>query len=137
MLDTMLNTKELYKMIIDTILEKLYALNIPHKTLGFYIRSFHVNLPIYIILFLVYGPKWLGLTILFFLILSFISLFVFKGCILSKLEKKLDGEDIIIIDPLVYLLRLENNNNNRFYVSIFSGLLYVYLSVYIYHKRFN
>lgn len=131
----MFDTRKLYNNIVEHIINKLQTLNADRKV-AFYIRAFHVNLPMYLIIFLIYGPQWLSISILIGLTISFVSLIIFKGCILSKLEKKLDGEDIIIVDPTLSLLGFELNNSNRFKISIVSGILYYYLSMYIYYTRF-
>ena len=77
-----------------------------------------------------------ALICIYHLCLAFIALWFFNGCILSKIEKKIDGEDVVIIDPFMYLLNIPINSKNRFNTSIIIGSIYMICVFYIYYNRF-
>ncbi len=131
-----IDTQKIYKNVVNFCLTLLSKSNMSNRTLGIYVRSFHMNLPIYCILSLIYGPKWVAILCLANLCLAFISLVFFNGCILSKIEKKLDGEDVVIIDPFMHLFNIPINSKNRFNTSIVAGSIYIIFAFYIYYKRF-
>lgn len=128
--------RELRKKVIYYNMLFLELTGIDKKTLGFLIRAYHVNLPIYIILFLVMGPKWFVELNILFLFLSLITFALFEGCFMSMIEQKLDGEDITIMDPFVEMVGLPKNNKSRMAISFIIGPLYIVMALSIYFIRF-
>ncbi len=63
----MLSIKEIKKIIIDLNLFILNLTGIDKKTLGFLIRAYHVNLPIYFIIIMMLAPKFITKVALVFL----------------------------------------------------------------------
>ena len=110
---------------IVTSIKKINFLNLSDKDLGFFIRAYHVNLPMYLLIFMFYVSKVKCILIIIYLFIALFLFIFFNGCILSKIENNLDGEDITIIDPALSLFRLEKNNKNRMYASYIIGTLYL------------
>jgi len=131
-----IDSQKIYKYVVNYCISLLLKLNMSNRTLGIYLRSFHMNLPIYCIIAIIYGSKWVALLCIYNLCLAFIALWFFNGCILSKIEKKIDGEDVVIIDPFMHLLNIPINSKNRFNTSIVIGSIYMLSVFYIYYKRF-
>lgn len=71
---------------------------------AFVIKAFHFTVPIYACLIYLCGPLWLGLITLFLSLCSW-SLFMYlKGCFVSNVEYKLNGDNFInIIDPYLVM----------------------------------
>ena len=128
--------REFRKKVIYYNMLFLELTGIDKKTLGFLIRAYHVNLPIYIIIFLVMGPKWFVELNILFLFLSLITFALFDGCFMSMIEQKLDGEDITIMDPFVEMVGLPKNNKSRMAISFIIGPLYIVMALSIYFIRF-
>lgn len=132
----MIKISELRNKIIDFNLYLLDLTKIDKKTLGFLIRAYHVNLPIYIIIFMLLAPKLITELTLVFLFLSLSTFALFDGCFMSMMEKRLDGIDITIMDPFVQLCKLEKTNKNRMIISFIVGPLYISFCLTIYLLRF-
>lgn len=133
-------TKESKKKIIENIaalLKKCNFFKLSDKSLGFFLRAFHVNLPLYLIIFMIYGTKVQNILILFGLMLAFISFIYFNGCVLSKIEKSVDGEDITIIDPFLNVFNMEKTNKNRMIVSYVIVFFYLSFAFLTFNYRFG
>jgi hypothetical protein len=136
----MVVSKEYKNQIIESylsVIKKWNFLNLSDKDLGFFIRAFHVNLPLYFIICMIYGSKVQNTILLFFLILAFISFILFNGCILSKIENKIDGEDITIIDPFLDSLRMEKTTKNRMRISFIIAFFYLSFAFVTFYYRFG
>lgn len=133
----MIQIRELRNKIIDFNLYLLDLTKIDKTTLGFLIRAYHVNLPIYIIIFMLLAPKLITEITLVFLFLSLSTFALFDGCFMSMMEKRLDGIDITIMDPFVQLCKLEKTNKNRMIISFIVGPLYISFCLTIYLLRFH
>lgn len=133
----MITIKELRNKIIDFNLFLLDTTKIDKKTMGFLIRAYHVNLPIYILIFMLLAPKLITEITLVFLFLSLLTFALFDGCFMSMMEKRLDGIDITIMDPFLQLCKLEKTNKNRMIISFIVGPLYISLCLTIYLVRFR
>jgi len=80
-----------------------------------------------------FHPKLHVEIVLCFSYIFIIAYFLFEGCILFKFDKYYFNEDVNMSDPLLDLLNLEINEENRFDLN---GLLYVLgvisaMSIYI------
>ena len=134
------DAKDFKNQITDCIVlfvKKINLFNVSDKNLGFFIRAIHVNLPFYLLIFIIYGTKVQGLIILFLLFVSSLLFIYFNGCILSKIEKKLDGEDITIVDPFLDAFKLEKTHKNRMWVSFFIAIIYLSIILLIFKYRFD
>jgi hypothetical protein len=130
-------SKEYRKELVQWYISQLKKLNLSDKTIGFFMRAYHVNIPIYFIMFMVYGSKILNICLLVFLIGATISFIVFDGCILSKIESMIDNEDITVVDPMLEIFYMEKTNDNRMYISIIIAFLYLSLAFSIFFIRFG
>jgi hypothetical protein len=54
---------------------------------------------------------------------------VFRGCILSRLERHLTQEDVTIVDPLLNITGLEVNKKNRNVVSLAVQIIMVIIAM--------
>lgn len=133
----MITIKQIRKIIIQLHLLILETTGIDKKTLGFLIRAYHVNLPFYIIIFMVLAPKIITQITLLFLFLSLTTFALFGGCFMSMIEKRLDGIDITIMDPFLQINNLKKTNKNRMIISFIVGPLYISFCLTIYLIRFH
>ncbi len=126
-----------YKMeMIKSFKTQLKNMGLSDKSVGFFIRAFHVNCPGYFIVIMLYCSKIANIILLIFLAGALYSFIVCDGCFLSMLENSLDKEDITIIDPLLEICDLEVNTKNRIDVSIIIAMFYIALSLMIFMVRF-
>jgi len=135
-----METSNYKKKIVENMVshvKKVNFFNLSDKNLGFFLRAFHVNLPLYLTIFMLYGTKVQNIIILVFLLLAAFSFILFKGCLLSKMENNLDGEDITIIDPFLDFFHMEKTNKNRMTISILIGFLYFLFALLVFHYRFG
>ena len=133
-------TKESKKKIIENIasfLKKCNIFKLSDKSFGFFLRAFHVNLPLYLVIFMIYGTKVQNILILFGLMLAFVSFIYFNGCVLSKVEKTVDGEDITIIDPFLNIFNMEKTTKNRMIVSYVIVFFYLSFAILTFNYRFG
>jgi hypothetical protein len=131
-----MDTNNLQETILNSIEEGCNELTLSNKTIGNLIRSMHGSLPIIFLTLISCGSfKTAIITniIVFILLISFV---IFRGCILSKLEKKLCKEDFIITDPLFEIMEIEINNENRFKTLYYIGIPYILLINFIIYYRF-
>ena len=127
---------QIKKQIIDYYKKKLETTKLEPKTLGFLIRAFHVNLPIYVLIFLIYGSKLYSQFLIFSLFLSLFLFVLFDGCLISMIEQSIDGVNITIMDPFLEAYNMEKINKNRIKISLIIGPLFILLSFFIYYLRF-
>jgi hypothetical protein len=122
----------------NKILDLLIKLSrLERKTLGFFIRSLHVHLPIYFLIFMCYAPKIICKFIFVLLIIITILFIVHKGCFLSRIETYIDEQNINIVDPVLEVFGYEKNKYNMSVVSIL-GIVLTYITlIFIYHYRFK
>ena len=109
-----------------------------NKTLiGHWIRSFHYNILIYILIFMILLPKTYSIyIILFYLIFIILPFIVFKGCWVSQLENRLIQDNTNICDLWLEIMNLKINSNNRYYLTIFAGIFFIILLYIIYSFKF-
>ena len=129
-------SKEYKKQIVNWYVSMFRKLNISDKTFGFFMRAFHVNLPIYCVIFLIYGNQFMNICTLIFLVCASISFITFDGCILSMIENKVCNDDFTIADPFLELAGWEKNTKNRFNMTLIVGLTYYITVGIIYYVRF-
>ena len=99
-------------------------------------RAYHVNMPIYFLIIMLYGSFIVNIGLLVFLLCALVSFVVFDGCILSRIENALDEDDITVVDPTLELLGLEINHTNRMQLSYVIAGLYLLSAFLIFWVRF-
>lgn len=129
-------SKEYRNEVVQICIQQLKRLGLSEKTIGFFIRAYHVNVPIYFFIAMIYGSYLMNVALLVFLIGALISFIVFDGCILSRIESTLDDEDITVVDPVLEILGLDVNNKNRLKVSYVIAGLYLGMAFFIFFIRF-
>ena len=129
-------SKEYKNSVVSWWVCQLKKLNLSDKSIGFFMRSIHVNLPLYCIIIMVYCSKTANVCLLVFLICISISFLAFDGCVLSKIEHKLDGLDVTLVDPLLEMLDFETTNENRMNISIIIAIFYLAFAFSVYFIRF-
>lgn len=109
---------------------------ISNFTLGHMIRSYHVSFPTILLVTTFYAPKYVVNFIIVNLI--FVSFFFlkFNGCILTKLENRLCGNEFTVVDLFVELLNMQLNNRNRMILSYFIAYGFWTAMALIYYIRF-
>ena len=128
--------KQIKKQVIEYYKNLFKNVNLEPATLGFLIRAFHVNLPIYILIFLIYGSKLYAKFLIFSLFISLFFFILFDGCLMSMVEYSIDGVNITIMDPFLEAYKMEKTTKNRVKISLIIGPLYILLSLMIYYFRF-
>jgi len=133
----MLVSKEYKREIINWFVSLIKKLNISDKTFGFFMRAFHVNLPVYCVIIMIYGNQFMNICTLFMLSCASISFIAFDGCMLSMVEKEFDNEDITVVDPFLEMLGFNTTNRNRMNISIVIAVFYMCFAFFVYYMRFS
>ena len=130
-------SKEYRNEVVKTIIDKLKGLGLSEKTIGFFMRAYHVNMPIYFCVIMIYGSFYANIALIAFLLCALASFVVFDGCILSRIESELDEEDITVVDPLLELSGLEKTHKNRIQISYLIAGMYLVMTFLIFWVRFK
>lgn len=129
-------SKENKKKFYNWAVKLFKKINIEDKSLGFAIKAIHFNIPAFLMLFMVYGSKTLNIIIITYLLIVLLLFFLFDGCFLTKIEKKIDGEDLTIIDPLLEFFKIDKTHENRYKNSIIIFFTYFTVILFIFYTRF-
>jgi hypothetical protein len=129
-------SKEYRTELVQGCIAQLKKLGLSEKTIGFFMRAYHVNMPIYFFIIMLYGSFIVNVGLLVFLLCALVSFIVFDGCILSRIENALDEDDITVVDPTLELFGLEVNHTNRMRVSYVIAGLYLLSAFLIFWVRF-
>ena len=123
--------------LVQLIINLIDYYNINKILIGHWIRSFHYNILIYILIFMILLPKKYSFyIILFYIIFIVLPFLFFRGCWVSQLENKLIHDNINICDLGLEIMNLKINSNNRYYFTIFLGIFYIILLYIIYWFKF-
>jgi hypothetical protein len=109
---------------------------ISNKSLGIWIRCFHLNAPFSMILIIIFATKDLSNVILFSGTMALCLFFIFDGCFLSKLEQYLCEDSYTIIDPLLEIQDIEINHKNRNKYTFICMTVFSCVFFPIYYYRF-
>lgn len=129
--------KNIRNFIIKKSIEFVEKQKFDKKTLGLFIRAYHVSLPQNTMLMIMLGPQWAAQTTILFLMISMLNLIFLGGCFLSAIEKKLDNIDVTIMDPVLDYYNMEKNHKNRMKISYVVGPLFIAIAFSIYFYRFG
>ena len=129
-------SKEYRNEIVQSVISKLKLLGLSEKTIGFFMRAYHVNVPIYFFIIMMYGSFIMNVCLIAFLLCALASFIAFDGCILSRIESELDDEDITVVDPLLELSGIEKTHKNRIQVSYVIAGLYLVMTFLVFWFRF-
>tara|TARA_B100000902_G_C26901128_1_gene712150 strand:+ start:139 stop:552 length:414 start_codon:yes stop_codon:yes gene_type:complete len=128
--------KALKYRIVDYLEGLCNKSKISNKTIGAYLQGWHIWAPFAMFGGFILHPKIL--CILYFIaeIILLISFYMFDGCLLTRLEKRLTGSTITFIDPYIELRGLELTNDVRYKISLQVAFLYVITTFIILSYRF-
>ena len=106
--------------------------NFSSKNVGFIIRFIHACLPVLLFVMLCYCSQSIASLAGVLGTLTIISLFFFRGCVISMVETRLCNDTFNICDPLIMICNMEPNNKNRMLITIFvmSTSLLFFLGLY-------
>ena len=127
-----MEVKHVRKGFID-ILEKACDLfPVSNKNMGAWIRAYHFNAPMYMMVFCVLGPQWLATICIVNMILTLIMFIALNGCWLTLLEKRICGDDINIVDAWIEFFGKDITHKNRmtFTYIIAASCLVIMLTAY-------
>jgi hypothetical protein len=71
-----------------------------------------------ILLFFISSNKKIKYTILLLSILVFISQILFRGCILTRVERKLTNADLTVVDPILYVANINKTKEARYTLTL-------------------
>jgi hypothetical protein len=115
------------KKAISYTIDLLRKTGLSDQTLAMNIRMVHIFIPYLIMYYIFYASKFISTIILIFSIISLIMFYIFDGCLLSKLEYKLDGLNYTIIDMYLELLSIEKTNQNRKKYTFIAGSFFSFI----------
>lgn len=124
------------KKIISYIIDKLRKTGLSDQTLAMNIRLIHIFFPYFIMYCIFYASKYISIIIVLFTIISLMMFYIFDGCLLSKLEYKLDGLNYTIIDMYLEILNIEKTNYNRKKYTFIAGIIFLFILIVVYIHRF-
>ena len=129
-------SKDYRNEVVQWCISKLKKTGLSEKTIGFFMRAYHVNAPIYFFIIMIHGSFFSNVILLLFLLGALCSFVAFDGCILSRIEGMLDNEDITVVDPTLEMLGYEPNHTNRIKISYIIAGLYLFTAFFIFWYRF-
>ena len=111
---------------------------ISNKSLGIYLRGWHIWAP-FAMLVGIFRDSFI--ICMFYLVAQFLLLvafYVFNGCVLTSLERRLcsDNTDFTFVDPLIEMLDLELNDKARYDISVKVAILYILITITVLSYRF-
>ena len=129
-------SKEYRNEIVRSVIFQLKKLGLSEKTIGFFMRAYHVNVPIYFFIIMIYGSFVMNVALVIFLLCALASFIAFDGCILSRIESELDHDDITVVDPLLEIVGFEKTHKTRINISYVIAGLYLFMTFFIFWVRF-
>ena len=128
--------KELISKLLKYIEKFSKITGLSNKSIGTFIRTFHLTSPFFIIFVTIHAPD---LYVLFFglFYLGVILMFIFlKGCFLSRIEMELLNDDFFVTDPFLEILRIEINNKNRLQLTYIVGAVFLIFYLLLLYIRY-
>lgn len=129
-------SKENKTKLIDYLEKYCETFKMSKRTLGYTIRSYHICSPFILIIYLLYGPRWIIIVLGIILLSAFILYYLFNGCIITMLENRLCGNEFTVADPFIDYFGLELNNKNRIIVTNYIYYTFILSFLLIYYYRF-
>ena len=142
--------KSVRSNIVNNIIQRIENSKVPKKILLFIIKSFHFQTPIHFISILIFLPSWLIMIFMTPLVIAFLLYIYFDGCFVTHLEYKLSKliqeenkinvnnidtknvtDNVNIIDPFLLLLKVEINEDNRYWYTLYISIIYLFISIAI------
>jgi len=105
--------KEQQKEYVDKAEAFLRKSGFSDKTIHNLLIGFHLFIIILSFVVFLFGSKPWFYLIVFLNISVYLSFLIFNSCILSKLERRFSDTDFNMIDPILVLIKKEQNKENR------------------------
>jgi hypothetical protein len=129
-------SKEFKTSILDSLEHWCHNQRVSSKSIGIYLRSFHLNAPLYIIIAVVLAPKIIADIAAIEFALAFLFFYLFQGCWLSMLESRLCKDSFTIADPFLELFGYEVNRETRNISTCLIMAYFLVIFVAVYYYRF-
>lgn len=110
---------------------------IPQEYILPYIRGFHLCSPILFMILFMYGPKYVAMFIVIFLLGSACLFYLLGGCFLSMIENRFADDTYYLADTVLLLMREPINRTTRMNLTLFVGLVYAVTMITFVVLRFN
>ena len=120
----------------ENIMEMCKPFDIEKNLVGAWIRAFHFGLPVIILFTFQFGNRYMIAFCVFFLIFMIILFILCNGCVLSRLETRLCGDDINPTDIFLKVANREINHLNRMWFTLYILVVYLLVCALIYYNRF-
>lgn len=110
---------------INYLQDKCNNSKITNNTLGIYIRGLHISAPFFFLMMNIYASKYISILIIILLFIALLLFYLFNGCFLTILERRLCGDTFTFIDPILEYYNYEMTNYNRYVVSFKVAIIYI------------
>ena len=105
------------------------------KFIGQGIRSIHLLLGVILSIGSIMAESKYLIILIVYWVLMILSNIIYNGCPITKLEYYLTRENKTVVDPLLDLFGMKINNNNRFGITVFMGVINLLICLYRYSNR--
>ena len=112
---------DLQNYLLNNLEKLLRKTKLSDKTICKCLRAFHYFFPLLAAFFIFFGSKKMFKYTVIFNIVIFLLFNIFKGCILSKLERRFCDDDYTVMDPFLNFLNIPTTNKNRVKYSTYSS----------------
>ena len=129
----MFSQNKLRESFVNYLEEKCDKVPLSKNSVGQLLRAFHISCPVFLLLFVLIGSKWLKYFAIVFLIFVIISFIIFNGCFMTSLEYKLLEDKFNIADPFLEICNMEINNKNRYNITLCVGTIYTIIFLLIFY----
>lgn len=129
--------KVLRTNLVDTSERIIRKSGLADKTVCILLRCLHFGISIVTGFLLLFGSKRWFLFVVFINIIVFLMFFIFRGCILSKLEHRFTNDEFTVIDPFLMLIGVDLTNDNRYTYSLLSNIFASFFTFGLYYVRFG
>ena len=102
------------------------------KFIGQGIRSIHFLFGIMLSIGSIIAKSKYLIILIVYWVLMILSNITYNGCPITKLEYYLTRENKTIVDPFLDLFGMKINNNNRYAITIFMGVINLLICLYKY-----
>lgn len=129
------------QIFIKNVLLFLKKTNLNNLYLGLIVKSIHWHLPGLCLFGVLYFSKYISLLILIYVTTVCYLYYYFNNCFISIIENELLKDykhlkNLNVVDPVLDILKLKIDNNNRKYISIYVFSFYYILIWLIFTSRF-
>ena len=129
------------QIFINNVIKILKKSNLDNLYLGLIIKAIHWQLPGLCMVGIMFFPKIISFMFLIYVSIVSFLYYYFNNCFISIIENELLKDykilkNLNVVDPVLNLLNLKINNNNRKYISIYVFSFYYIFIWLIFISRF-